>query len=190
MVIDDSTHAQQARFAGQGNASQRQSLDNFAGQGRTSQRQSLDTFAGQGRASQRQSVDRTGDQTTHAGGQARPLLQKKRSKTNVLGKKSFENELPYSTKQSSVINVPPLGRRSIGERVKALSRSSLDSRTGSGELDRVSATHYGGQTPTMVPVRSSTLGAPEQMIVDPTTHAEAGFRKRRSVNLDGVISNV
>ena len=162
--------------------------------------------SGQNEARQRYSLDRGMDATTHAGSQVPAHLQKRSNtdadaftrhsidkgvmQANGLNRRSIEMSQPYGAKQSTVHNVPPLGsRNSIGDKLAtALGRNSLDhrtgSRTGSGELDRVSATHYGGQTPTLVPVRSSSLGPPEQMIVDPTTHAEARFRKRQSSSDD------
>jgi len=138
------------------------------------------------------------DHTTHAGDQipqARLSLQRpsKNGIMRTLSRGSIDDELtpPFGAKQSNVHNVPPLGRRnSIGDKiVRAVSRKSLGARPDNGDLARVSATHYGGQTPTMVPVRSS--GPPEKMIVDPTTHAEASFRQRQrgSGNLDGRFDN-
>ena len=79
-----------------------------------------------------------------------------------------------------------LSRASLGARPSSgnLSRVSLGARPMSGHLDRVSATHYGAETPSMVPVRMGS-GPPDKMIVDPTTHAEAGFRRRRSGAISG-----
>jgi len=137
------------------------------------------------------------DHTTHAGDQipqARLSLQllSKNGIMRTLSRGSIEDELtpPFGAKQSNVHNVPPLGRRSIGDKiVRAVSRKSLGAMPDNGDLARVSATHYGGQTPTMVPVRST--GPPEKMISDPTTHAEASFRRRQhgSTNLDGRLDN-
>lgn len=131
------------------------------------------------------------DYTTHAGDQippARVSLQRlsKNSIMRTFSRGSIDEELtpPFSAKQSNVHNVQPLGRRkSVGDKVaRAISRNSLGGRSNLGadveQLARVSATHYGGQSPTMVPVRST--GLPDEMIVDPTTHAEAGFRQRQS----------
>ena len=47
--------------------------------------------------------------------------------------------------------------------------------------EHVSATHFGGP-PTLVPVRGNQ--PPEKMIVDPTTHAEANFRRRSKPEAD------
>ncbi|DBA79031.1 TPA: hypothetical protein ACH3X1_008894 [Trebouxia sp. C0004] len=126
------------------------------------------------------------DHTTHAGDQipqARLSLQRL-SKSGImptLSRGSIDDELtpPFGAKQSNVHNVLPLGRRnSIGNNiVRAVSRKSMGARPDNGDLARLSATHYGGQTPTVVPVRST--GPPDKMIVDPTTHAEASFRQRQ-----------
>lgn len=138
------------------------------------------------------------DHTTHAGDQIpnSHRNQQKVSKHNsgilrTVSKGSIEEgpSPAHGSKQSTVHNVPPLGRRSslgdrrnsIGEKMlRTLSRNSLGPRQDSVQLERVSATHYGGQTATMVPVRMGS-GPPVKMIVDPTTHAEAGFRQRRPV---------
>ena len=60
--------------------------------------------------------------------------------------------------------------------LRTLSRGSIGgSKEQNSNVEHVSATHFGGP-PTLVPVRGSQ--PPEQMIVDPTTHAEANFRQR------------
>ena len=149
------------------------------------------------------------DYTTHAGGQMptthagrhvppgqRNLQSIFNTNSGILrtgSRGSTEEEVApqYGPKQSTVHNVPVLGkkaslgdskRKSTGD--KALSRTSLGSRSNSVHLERVSATHYGGQVPSMVPVRMGS-GPPDKMIVDPTTHAEAGFRRRRSGGMSG-----
>jgi len=166
MFVDNSTHAGQAAFGG-----------------------------AEDRELQRHSLERNKNHTTHAGGQLapKPKPQRHHSKNGILrtvSRGSVDEELtpPHGAKQSTVHNVPPLSRRSsIGDKVlNAVSRNSLGARTDSLHLERVSATHYGGQTPTMVPVRQGS-GPPMKMIVDPTTHAEASFRHRQpgSGNLDG-----
>ena len=148
------------------------------------------------------------DYTTHAGGQIPPGHQnlQKVSKNNsgilrTFSRGSVEEELtpPYGSKQSTVHNVTPLGRRSaadkrisLGERrnsigdkvLRTLSRNSLGPRQDSVHLEKVSATHYGGQTPNLVPLRQGS-GPPEKMIVDPTTHAVGNFKQRRSGRLSG-----
>lgn len=53
--------------------------------------------------------------------------------------------------------------------------------------EHVSATHFGGP-PTLVPVRGNQ--PPEQMIVDPTTHAEANFRRRSKPEHDSVYNTM
>ena len=149
------------------------------------------------------------DYTTHAGGQmptthaGRTIPPGQRNmqtvfKTNsgllrTSSRSSAQEEatLQHAPKQSTVHNVPVLGkkgslgdskRKSMGDKV--LSRTSLGDRRNSGHLERVSATHYGAETPSMVPVRLGS-GPPDKMIVDPTTHAEAGFRRRRSGAVNG-----
>ena len=126
------------------------------------------------------------DHTTHAGDQIPTNTYFQRpSKNNIMrtfSRGSIDEQLtpPYGAKQSTVHNVPVLGKRiSIGEKmIRTLSRNSLGPRTPSVHLDKVSATHYGGQIDNMVPIRTGS-GPPIQMIVDPTTHAEASFRQRQ-----------
>ena len=149
------------------------------------------------------------DYTTHAGGQiptthvGRAIPPGQRSLQNIFktdsgllrtgSRGSIDGEAApqHAPKQSTVHNVPVLGRKenhgdakrkSMGDRV--LHRVSLGARPKSGHLERVSATHYGGQKPSMVPVRMGS-GPPDQMIVDPTTHAAAGFRRLRSGEASG-----
>ena len=158
------------------------------------------------------------DYTTHAGGQMptthagrtippgqRNLQSVSQSNTGLVrtssrGSSQEEATAQHAAKQSTVHNVPVLGKRgnlgdskrkSMGDKVLSrvslgarprsgnLSRISLGARPKSGHLDRISATHYGAETPSMVPLRMGS-GPPDKMIVDPTTHAEAGFRRRRS----------
>lgn len=83
------------------------------------------------------------------------------------------------------LNNAPLERRtsSLGEGVlRAFSRKSIDA----GQ-EHVSATHFGGP-PVLVPVRGSQL--PESMIIDPTTHAEANFRKRSTPDAESLYSTM
>lgn len=106
--------------------------------------------------------------------------------TTVLNRRSIGGQAPMGRRASW--NNAPLERRnsSLGEGMtnmfRALSRGSIDS----GQ-EHVSATHFGGP-PTLVPVRGSQL--PEKMIIDPTTHAEANFRKRSASDADNLYSTM
>ena len=160
------------------------------------------------------------DYTTHAGGQM-PAIHAGRAvppgqrnlqsvfktnsgllRTSSRGSVQEEATPQQASKQSTVHNVPVLGKRgnhgdskrkSMADKVP--SQTSLGARPQSGnlgrvslgarpKLERISATHYGGELPSMVPVRMGS-GPPDKMIVDPTTHAEAGFRQRRSEAISG-----
>ena len=126
-------------------------------------------------------------------------------RTSSRGSVQEEATPQQAPKQSTVHKVPVLGKRgnhgdskrksmadkmlsrtSLGARPRSgnLGRVSLGARPKSGQLERISATHYGGEVPSMVPVRMGS-GPPDKMIVDPTTHAEAGFRRRRSGAISG-----
>ena len=163
------------------------------------------------------------DYTTHAGNQMPPahagrtippgqrnpqsIFQTNSGllRTSSRGSAQEEAAPQHAPRQSTVHNVPVLGKResfgdskrnsmadkvltrtSLGARPKSgnLSRVSLEAQPKNGHLERISATHYGAEMPSMVPVRMGS-GPPDKMIVDPTTHAAAGFRRRRSGAISG-----